>query len=168
MAQAALKSMNEMEQKYYDITALFALAEDIAATVDNPATKDPMSQMMLVEPLIDTLAESADVLTEEYIALCEGKSAKKSRIETAMRKIYIAIHQYSADAKRIGKGAVNLADVLVERTRRQMETIVANFMEFVKLSLDRIMQKHEIDELKQRHDRIAMMLHAQAVGQGAN
>jgi len=85
-----------------------------------------------------------------------------------MRKIYIAIHQYSADAKRIGKGAVNLADVLVERTRRQMETIVANFMEFVKLSLDRIMQKHEIDELKQRHDRIAMMLHAQAVGQGAN
>jgi hypothetical protein len=164
--------MNEMEKKYNEITELFSLAEELASTVDHKNTLDNALQMQLVEPLMETLAESGDILTDEFIACCEGKAAKKpaskSRIEGAMRKIYIAMHEYGARVALINKGAVNLADAIVEKVKRQMETVVANFMEFIKLSLDRIMQKHDIDELKQRHDRIAMMLHAQALGQGAN
>lgn len=164
MAQTA-KSMNELEQKYHAITELFALAEELATTVEHASTTNPMVQMQLVEPLIEALGDSADVLTDEYIALCEGKAAKKPRIEGAMRKIYMAMHEYGVRAAKYAKSAANIADVTVEKIKRQMETIVANFMEFVKLSLDRIMQKHDIEELKQRHDRIATMLHQQAMGQ---
>lgn len=164
----AVKKMEELEQKYEQITELFALAEDLASTVDSKATLNPMVQMQLVEPLIATIGDSADILTEEYIALCEGKAAKKPQIESAMRKIYVAIHEYGARAAKYGKGVANLADPIIEKLKRQMETIVANFMELAKLSLDRIMQKHDIDELKQRHDRIAVLLHQQALGQGAS
>lgn len=164
----AVKKMAELEQKYEQITELFALAEDLASTVDSKATLNPMLQMQLVEPLIATIADSADILTEEYIALCEGKSAKKPQIESAMRKIYVAIHEYGTRAAKYGKGIANLADPIIEKIKHQMETIVANFMELAKLSLDRIMQKHDIDELKQRHDRIAVLLHQQALGQGAS
>ena len=170
MNNTARKTMSEMETKYHEITELFSLAEELASTVDNPFTLNKEQQMELVEPLIDTIADSADVLTDEFIAVCEGKAAKRkpstARIETAMRKIYIAMHDYSAQAKKLSHGLANIADPVVEKIKRQMETVVANFMEFVKLSLDRIMQKHEIDEMKQRHERISLMLHAQAIGQG--
>lgn len=174
MALAAEKSMSELEQKYNEVAELFSIAEELASTVDNTFIRDPKSQMNLVEPLINTIAESADILTEEYIALLEGSKqpSSKTRIESAMRKIYVAMHEYSARAGRVTQNAVgnirNLADPIVEKLKRQMETIVANFMEFVKLSLDRVMQKHDIEELKERHERIALMLHAQTLGQGAN
>lgn len=174
MALAVEKSMSEMERKYNEVAELFGIAEELASTVDNTFIRDHKAQMNLVEPLIDTIAESADILTEEYIALLEGanKPSSKTRIESAMRKIYVAMHEYGVRASRVTQNAVgnirNLADPIVEKLKRQMETIVANFMEFVQLSLDRVMQKHDIEELKQRHERIAMMLHSQSVGQGAN
>lgn len=174
MALALEKSMTEMEQKYNEVAELYSIAEEFASTVDNTFIRDHKAQMNLVEPLIDTVAESADILTEEYIALLEGakKPTSKTRIESAMRKIYVAMNEYSARASRVTQNAVgnirNLADPIVEKLKRQMETIVANFMEFVKLSLDRVMQKQDIEELKERHERIALMLHTQTIGQGAN
>lgn len=174
MALALEKSMTELEQKYNEVAELYSVAEAFASTVDNTFIRDHKAQMNLVEPLIDTIAESADILTEEYIALLEGtkKPASKTRIEGAMRKIYVAMNEYSVRVSRVTQNAVgnirNLADPIVEKLKRQMETIVANFMEFVKLSLDRVMQKQDIEELKERHERIAMMLHAQTIGQGAN
>ncbi len=174
MSNLAEKNISELEQKYNDVTELFSIAEEFASTVDNTFIRDHAAQMKLVEPLIDAIAESADILTEEYIAVIEGqkKPSGKTRIESAMRKIYVAIHEYNARAARTTQNAVgnirNLADPIVEKLKRQMETIVANFMEFVKLSLDRVMQKHDIEELKERHERIAIMLHAQTIGQGAN
>jgi hypothetical protein len=173
-AMATMKPISELEQKYNDVVALYDLAEELAATVDTKLTKDNAAQMGLVDPLIEAIAYSADVLSEEFIALCEGKAAKKaaakSRIETAMRKIYVAMHEYSARATKVTQNAVggfrNLADPVVEKIKRQMETIVANFLDFLTLSLDRIMQKHDIDELKQRHERVALMLHTMSVQQG--
>ena len=174
MAMVAQQSLTELEQKYNDVVELFSIAEELASTVDNTFIRDHAAQMKLVEPLMEAIADSADVLSEEYIAVIEGtkKTTSKTRIESAMRKIYVAMHEYSARASRVTQNAVgnirNLADPIVDKLKRQMETIVANFMEFVKLSLDRVMQKHDIEELKERHERIAIMLHAQTVGQGAN
>jgi hypothetical protein len=171
MAITAHQTISEMEQKYYDVVSILDSAEELAATVDNTFIRDHAVQMKLVSPLIDAVTDSADMLTEEYIALLDGKkkAGAQKRIEGALRKIYVAMNDYSLRAAVVTQNAVgnirNLADPVVEKLKHRMETIVAHFMEFISLSLDRVMQKHDIDELKQRHERIALMLHSQSMGQ---
>ena len=157
MAAAALKQMNVWEEKYNDITELFALTDELLATV--PEAQNPEAQLALVEALVETVSESADVLADEYIALCEGnptrKASAKGRIEAALRKVYAAMHDFNARAR----DAKNAAHVIVKKIQRQLEHVVAHFMDFMVLSLDRIMQKNDVEELKQRQATIALMLH---------
>lgn len=163
MAAAALKQMNVWEQKYHDISELFLLNEELMATV--PASADPEMQLALIEPLIETIGESADILADEYIGLCEGdskrKATAKTRVEGTLRKIYVAMQQFSEQTK----GTRNAAHAILVRIKRQLEHVVSHFMDFMTLSLDRIMQKNDVEELKQRHANIALMLHQ--LGQGA-
>lgn len=160
---AAAKKMSEWEQKYYDVTELFALSDDLLNTVETAI--DPQAQLDMVAPLVETIGQSADILTDEYIALCDGRKDGKSssRIEGALRKVYVALNAFSgkvADQK-------NAALALVKKVKRQLEQVIVNFMEFVSLSLDRMMQKHDVEELKQRHANIALMLHQTQLHQGA-
>lgn len=152
----AMQKMDEWEQKYLDVTELYALADDLIATV--PSAADPQAQLDLLEALVETIGESADVLSEEYINLCQGKkdskSTAKSRIEGALRKTYMAINEFSSRAR----DARNAAHAIVKKVKRQLEQVISNFMEFVTLSLDRMMQKQDMEELKARHAHIALML----------
>lgn len=163
MASAAKQQMNVWEQKYYDITELYALADELLATV--PTAADPAAQLALIESLVETIGESTDALTEEYIALCEGvaqqKQQSKSKVESALRRIYGAAH---ACTTRI-RDSKNAALLVIKKLKRQLEMVVANFIDFLTLSLDRIMQKHDVEEIRARHANIAAML-AQH-GQGA-
>lgn len=158
MAAAALKQMNVWEEKYYDITELYLLSDELIATV--AASQNPEEQLALIQPLVETIGESADVLTDEYIALCEGnpqrKASARGRVEGALRKIYASMQDFS---KRAGD-AKNAAHAIVKKVKRQLEHVVSSFMEFMTLSLDRIMQKNDVDELKERHAHIALMLHS--------
>ena len=163
-ASAAVKQMNVWEQKYHDIVELFALNDELLATVEQ--AENPEAQLALIEPLAEVIGESAELLTDEYIALCDGaparKQSAKSRIEGALRKVYVAMNQFEtrvSDAK-------NAALMVVKKVKRQLEIVVSNFLDFMVLSLDRVMQKHDVEELKQRHANIALMLHQ--MGQGAN
>jgi hypothetical protein len=159
-----MKKMTEWEEKYHDVTELYALADDLLKTV--PTAADPQAQLDLVETLVEALGDSADILSEEYINLCEGKkdtkATAKSRIEGALRKTYIALHEFTARASDLK----NAAHSIVKKVKRQLEQVISNFMEFVTLSLDRIMQKQDVEELKQRHAHLALMLH-QVAQQGA-
>lgn len=161
MATAA-KQMSEWEQKYYDVTELYALCDDLLATVEQSA--DPQAQLALIESLVETLGESADVLGEEYINLCDGKKETrgKTRIEGALRKVYGAIGDFTSRAR----DSRNAALAVVKKIKRQLEQVIVNFMEFLVLSLDRIMQKHDVEEIKQRHAHLSLMLHSQGM-QGA-
>lgn len=157
------------EQHYYEITELYDLVDELASTVEHDAVKNKEAQMDLLEPLIVHISDAADVLTEEFIVIAENKTKKKTktankgRIESALRKIYMAIDEYQQTVAQSASQAAgafrNVADPIVNKIKRQMETVVANFMEFVQLSLDRIMHKSQIEELKQRQERIALMLH---------
>ena len=161
---AAAKQMNVWEQKYYDITELYALNEELMMTVELAA--NPEEQLALVEPLIEAIGESTDILTEEYIALCEGSSvrtAAKSKIEGSLRKVYMAIHEFKTRTRE----AKNAAQMVVKKIKRQLEQVIANFVEFLTLSLDRIMQKQDIEELNAHHASIALMLHSIGQTQGA-
>lgn len=159
---AAMQKMSEWEEKYYDIGELYALNDALLATV--PDAADPESQIELIGALVETIGESADILTEEYICLCAGRknrNSSKARVEGALRKIYMGINQFS----HAMRDARNAALAVVKKIKRQLEQVISNFMEFVVLSLDKVMQKHDIDELKQRHAHIALMLHQHQLGQ---
>ena len=158
MASVATNQMNMWEQKYHDITELYSLADELLETVETSA--NPEMQLGLVEKLVEAIGESTDVLTDEYIALCEDKPAAKksakSKVEGSLRKIYMAIGDFNTRAR----DARNAAHVVVKKLKRQLEQVIENFVEMVQLSLDRIMQKHDVEELKTRHANIALMLYS--------
>ncbi len=157
------QEINILEQKFGDIAELYALNEQLMDTVENAV--DPEAQMALLEPLMEAIGDSTDVLTDEYIGLCEGAPARKktakTRIEGALRKVYAAAH----DVEKRAAASKNAALVVVKKIKRQLELVVSHFVDFVTLSLDRVMQKNDVEELRQRHANIALMLHS--MGQGA-
>lgn len=159
----ANEKMTEWEQKYHDITELYALADELLATVET--SEKPEMQLGLVEHLVEVLGESAELLGEEYIGLCEHGAtrhkAAKPKVEGALRKIYSAI----ADFKTRARDARNAAYRVVDKVRRQLEQVIVNFAQMLSLSIDRIMQKHDVEALKARHASIALMLYSQGQGQ---
>jgi hypothetical protein len=161
---AAENIMSEMEQKYYEVMDLYSLADELVSTVESNLVTNPEAQFALVEPLVEVLGTSADVLTEEFIGLCEGKANRKTiakkKIEDALRQVYVAISEYSAKSAEVMQGVSNVADPIVKRIKRQLEVVIAAFIDFVSLSLDRVMQKHDVEELKLRQEKIAIMLHS--------
>lgn len=163
MASVMTNTMNMLEQKYYDIAELYALADELLATV--PTAADPEAQLELIESLVEVIGESTDVLTDEYIALCENVSKRKQKaspkVEGALRRIYMSLHEFSTRAR----DAKNAAHLVVKKIKRQLEQVISNFVDFVTLSLDRVMQKHDVDEIRARHANIALML--TQLGQGA-
>ena len=158
MASNMTNQMNQWEQKYHDITELYALADELLATVMGAA--NPEMQLGLVEALVETIGESADVLTEEYVALCDGKPARikstKSRVEGSLRQVYMAIGDFTTRAGDFR----NTAYLVVKKLKRQLEQVISNFVEMVALALDRIMQKHDLEEMKALHANIALMLYS--------
>ena len=158
MGNVAVNQMQVWEQRYQDIAGLYGLVDELLTTVETAA--NPTMQMALVEHLAEAIGESADVLADEYIGLCEGiPSRKKSataKVEGALRKIYVAISDFSTRAR----DARNAAHAVVKKLKLQLEQIICHFAEMVQMSLDRIMQKHDIDELKNRHANISLMLYS--------
>jgi rubrerythrin len=167
MEKTMTNSMADLELKYHDITTLYDLAEELVETVESEFITDPDEQLAIVEPLIEQVGESADILSEEFLLVAGSKgkpsTASKKRIEQAMRKVYAAIEGYKkrveANKKKTADSLKNIADPIVEKIKRQIEVCVTVFIEFIDISLDRIMQKAQIEELKKRQERIAIMLH---------
>lgn len=163
MASVANEKMTVWEQKYHDITELYALADELLATVET--SDKPEMQLALIENLVEAMGDSADILSEEYIGLCEHgemrhKSAKP-KVEGALRKVYSAIEDFKTRARDVRNAAYRIVD----RLRRQLEQIIVNFAEMIALSIDRIMQKHDVEALKARHASIALMLYSKGQGQ---
>ncbi len=154
------------QEKYYrEVTTLYDMAEELASTVESEFVKDPRAQIELVAPLIDSVADAADILTEEYISLLEHPSRKKSaqnRVESALRKIFMALEEYrkqvSAGGKKMLAALANIADPVAKKIRQQVEKIVVIFMQLVELSLERIMHKYEIEEFRRSHNKTAAAL----------
>lgn len=161
--------INEMEGKYYEVMDLYGLADELIATVESNLVTNPEAQLNLVEPLVEAIGASADILTEEFIELVGAKANRKTvakkKIEDALRQLYSAMSDYTAKSAELANGLSNVADPIVKKLKRQLEVVIAAFIDYVSLSLDRIMQKNDVEELKQRQEKIALMLHA--IGQQA-
>lgn len=168
-------NIEELEARYQEITTLYDHAEELLATVESDFVKNPEAQLETVEPLIGEIGDATDILAEEFMLVAESKKhkisskASKSRIEGALRKIYVAIGEYQKRVKAGGRKAQgviqNIADPIVTKIQRQVEKVIAVFLEFVQISLHNIMNKAEVEALRVRDTRIAMMMHQQAMTQ---
>ena len=168
-------SMEDLEAKYLDITKLYDMAEELVSTVESDLVSNKNAQLDAVEPLINEIGDATDVLTEEFMLIAESKKSKtqnrasKSHIESALRKMFVAINDYNARVKDISKKAhgsiMNIADPIVKKIQRQIEQVVVIFLEFMQISLHSIMNKAELELLKARDARIALMMHSHALAQ---
>ncbi|MFO0389828.1 MAG: hypothetical protein ACK502_08955 [Alphaproteobacteria bacterium] len=168
-------TVEELEQKYQTITTLFDSAEELVMTVESPLVKDPEAQLNAVEPLINEMSDAADVLTEEFVLIAESQKKKiqsranKKRVEAALRKLYVAIHDYEArvsnSAKKAHGAIMNIADPIVTKIKRQVEEVVIIFLEFMQLSLHSLMTAADLDALRVRDARVALMMHQHALSQ---
>lgn len=174
---AALKkdySLDEMEVKYNTICDLYDLADELLATVDSPFVKDKEAQINLIEPLVAELSEVADILGEEFINVAQArgdstKAINKTRIENAFRKAFAAIDEYKekakASSKKMGGLIRNIADPIVKKIKRHLEEVVVIFLEFVHLSLASMMHHQQLEALRVRDQRIALMMHQHTLSQ---
>lgn len=160
-----MSNMQERRQQYDEIMKLYDYADELAATVDNEFVDNSHNQLSLVEPLIVQLEESTDVLTDEFIHLAEDKDTKSScsNIEKALRKIYTAIDDYSiklhGNMKDKAGSIKNIADAIVLKLKEKLEEVVVVFLHYTKLSLDRVMHKQELEEIKRNQQYVSFQLH---------
>jgi len=168
-------SMEEFETRYQEITKLYDYAEELVATVESPLVNDAQKQLDIVEPLISEIGDATDILTREFLYIAEGKKyktqskASKAHIEGALRKIFAALNDYSAHVRDVSKKAhgsiMNIADPIVKKIQEQVEQVVIIFLEFIHISLQSIMGKMELEALKVRDSRVALMMHQHALAQ---
>jgi hypothetical protein len=154
-----------LELNYHQIASLYDMAEDLLGTAEDVRVKNHEEQLDLIEPLVAQIGETADILCEEFIEVAGNKQrspARKNRIESAMRRLYMAIDDYSEKANHMARGAVegirNIADVIVEKIKHHIEFVITIFVDFIALSLEQIMSKARLMELKRRQEKIAEML----------
>jgi len=174
-AQKKEYSMEDFENRYHEITKLYDFSEELVATVESELVQDPDAQLDIVEPLISEIGDATDMLAEEFMYIAESKKnktqskASKKQIEAGLRKIFTAISDYNARVRDISKKAhgsiMNIADPVVQKIQRQIEEIVVIFLEFLQISLQSIMNKAELDTLKARDSRIALMMHQHSLAQ---
>lgn len=159
------QDIRQLEEKYDQIMRLYDLADELAATVDSNFVDNPEAQLKLVEPVIEQLGASADELTEEFINVAEGKTKRttRNRVEASLRKIYNVLDEYTrrvhGNARIASAKLGNIADTIVAKIKEELEKIIIIFLDFMQLSLDRVMHKNEYEEMKRRHTEVAFQLH---------
>lgn len=164
-------SLEELEERYEAIEALYDLSEELLMTVESPMASNRKVQLELVEPLVHEIGEAADVLAEEFTVIAEnkqkraGRRAGKPQIEAAFRRVYNALSDYRARIGAAGRKAFNIADGIVHKLQRQVDKVLVIFLEFIQISLASLMNKSDLEALKARDVRIALMMHHHAIAQ---
>lgn len=161
--------LEELEERYGKIEYLYDLTEQFIATIESPEVKSSDTQIALVEPLINEVTDATDVLTEEFISVARNArgqsnhSASKTRIESALRRIYSAMNDYQKRSDRVyGKTTSRirtLTDNIVAAIQEHVEHVIAIFVEFIQLSVQSVMSKTELDMLYQRQQKLALQMH---------
>lgn len=167
----------QLETSYQEVTTLYDGADALIATIESSRREDQEAHFQLVNPVVEQLEASTDILTEEFINIAQATSngkqvpkAGKSRIEAALRMVYSALDSYHKEAGQSRKQAFeqvrNIVDPVIEKIKRQVEKVITIFVGFVDLALDRIMQKADFELLKKREEKIANMLYEMSLAPG--
>ncbi|MCC7260822.1 MAG: hypothetical protein IT567_07295 [Alphaproteobacteria bacterium] len=159
---------------YEDIIRLYDFAEELIESVDDSRVeKNKEEQLAIVNGLIEAIEESTDILAEEFCEIIENngkpKTKKKGKLESAFRKMFVAIDAYKEaveqSAIKLKGDIMNVADPIVQKLTQHIEHVVALFLEYVAISVDLFMHKTQIEEMKKRERHVADLLHKHAMGQ---
>lgn len=86
---------NSHQNNYQEIMRLYDYAESLIETVDSNQSPDPSVQLEVVEPLIEEIEKTTDIISAEYreFALKNKKIdiLTKKKVENALRTLYLAI-----------------------------------------------------------------------------
>lgn len=169
------KQAQNLEESYYQVTTIYDMAETLITDVVNTPKEQQEAHFRLVNPLVERLEASADILTEEFINIAEGKdnipaAPAESRVETALRKIYAAMDDFHKRASMLGQQTSDelMAKVqpMVDGIKQHIEKVIGIFVDFLDLALDRIMQKSDLESLRQRDAKIASIMHNLSMAHG--
>lgn len=104
-----MTSKKEHEDTYNEIMKFYDLAEELVDTIEDKRNPNPTHQLEVVEPLIEEIEQSTDVIAEEYRKFVKKGAQKpnllsKKRIETALRNMFLAVKkcQISASERVVG------------------------------------------------------------------
>lgn len=159
----------KLQESYDQIVAMYDMADELVSTVMKSPQEVQEAHFHLVNPLVLQLEESADILTEEFISLAEGKDPPanhRNRIEAAFRKVYAAMDDCQ---KRMGQAVQVVSQgvtPVLGKVKRHMERVISVFFGYVELTLDRIMQKNDLEQLKKNEEKVAEILHKASQRQG--
>lgn len=157
--------VQSFKQTYDEILELYDFAEALVETVEDNRIIDPYAQQKLVIDLVDSLEQAGDELSGELLTYVqsEGNSHKvhKTKIESAFRKVFNAIDKYRKQVQDVGR---NIADEIVARVEQHVEHVVAVFLDFVRLGVNRFMHHQQIEDMKRRERHVASILHEMGLG----
>lgn len=159
----------ELEESYNQVVAIYDMADELISTVMQSPQETQEAHFRLVNPLVVQLEESADILTEEFINLAEGKEtpqSRRGRIEAAFRKIYAAMDEYQKCSGQVAASISQRISPVFEGIKRHTEKVIAIFFGYVELALDRIMQKNDLEQLKKNESKVAGILHSMSQTHG--
>ncbi|MEZ5691049.1 MAG: hypothetical protein R3D71_05230 [Rickettsiales bacterium] len=168
-------SMDDYKSKYDDISSLYDYADELLLTVEDSRTSNPAKHLELVEPLVNEIADSSDVLAEEFLLIAESQKNRsaskfsKKRIESALRRIFMSLSEYHRNVRLLYRKTSSIAyritNEIVDKIQKHLDNIVVIFFEFINISLQSIMSKTELAALKERDSRIAVMLNQSLISQ---
>ena len=159
------------EDNFKKIVGLYDVAEELLLTVESQREVNPEAYLEFIEPIVETIEESADVLSTEYAYLAQGSQGKKKInrkiVESALRKIYQSVDDYKERLTKIPEQPSRIVERIVapvlNRLKAVAEEVVSFFMEVVEISLDKIMHRSEVEEMRKRNQRIAALMHQMAL-----
>lgn len=161
----------DYQANYRSILALYDVAQELVNTVEHPETVDIDTHLDMIEPIVEGVEESAEVLTTEYAHMTEGakgaKKIKRKNVEGALRRFFAVIDEFKRKSGDLhGATFVSVTKIvapLVEKLREAGEQVVAIFMQVVEIALDQIMHKADVEAVKRRNQVIAAMMHQRAM-----
>lgn len=95
--------LTEQKKTFDDIVKFYDFAEQMIDAVEEE--KDPTEGLKVIEPFVNQIEESTEILVEVYMRFVDtGKkpqSYEKQRAERAIRKLYSALNKLKLDAKKL-------------------------------------------------------------------
>jgi hypothetical protein len=144
----------EKQSDYAKIMALFDECDVLADSIESRDVLEPEARLVLLAPMISDVSEAADELSEEYVALFENPGrtqTARNRVESSLRKIFMALEGYKLRAKKHNKDALAKVDRLVTHLQEAVDKVILLFVRVLDISVARIMQNQQAEEFKRRH-----------------
>lgn len=96
---------SEQKKTYDNIIKLYDFAEDLVEAIEKNPAKKPEERLKLVEPLIEQIEESAEILAQVYISFVETgvqpDDDTKIKVDNSINKMFEAISIYKEQIKKL-------------------------------------------------------------------